>query len=98
MSVIINRGRTYQALRDAADKTPHDRYGQQTQQTTRIRTRWFTNRSVPKISLSATHSQNPRVTAPHVIDRKLEGDLHNASRDGGRAGGGVGAIGMTKGG
>jgi hypothetical protein len=98
VSVIINRGKTYQVLRDATDKTRHDRYGQQTQQTTHTRTRPLTSRSVPKISLGATHSQNPRATAPHVIDRKLVGDLHNASRDGGRAGGGVGAIGMTKGG
>jgi hypothetical protein len=96
--MIINRGRTYQVLRDAGDKIPHDRYGQQTQQTTRTRTRRFTTRSVPKISLGATDSQNPRATAPHVIGRKLVGDLYDASRDGGRAGGGVGAIGMTKGG
>jgi hypothetical protein len=96
--MIINRGRTYQVLRDAGDKIPHDRYGQQTQQTTRIRTRRFTTRRVPKISLGTTHSQNPRATAPHVTDRKIVGDMHGASNDGGRAGGGVGTIGMPKGG
>ena len=84
MCVNINLGRTYQALRNTVDKTHHNWYDQQTQQTTRTRIRRLTTCSSPKISLDATNTENTKAITAHVIDRKLVGDLHGADVDGGR--------------
>jgi hypothetical protein len=67
-----------------------------------MRTRWLTIRGLPKISLGATNSQNPRGTVAHVIDHGGWETGEKSARcqrekNKGEGAGGDGAVEMTKG-